>query len=106
MIDPTRLGRRGPQVRRSQVAIEVALTVYALIGAALVLRFVLLALGVDERVWAGATVYRLTDGIVWPLTLIPGAHRPLLGDAALPDLTVVLAVVLVPVGFLARDRSR
>ncbi len=106
MIDPTRLGRRGPQVRRSQVALEVVLTLYALVGAALVLRLVFLALGVDDRVWAGATIYNLTDRVVWPLTLLPGAERPLLGDAALPDLTVVAAVALVPVGLLARHRSR
>ncbi len=106
MIDPTRIGRRGPQVRRSQVALEVALTVYALIGAALLLRLVFLALGVDDRVWAGATIYAVTDSIVWPLRLLPGAERPLLGDAALPDLTVVAAVALVPVAFLASGRSR
>ncbi len=106
MIDPSRLGRRGPQVRRSQVALEVALTVYALVGAALVLRLVFQVIGVDDRVWAGAAVYNLTDRLVWPLTLLPGADRPLLGDAALPDLTAVVAVALVPVAFLARDRSR
>ena len=106
MIDPTRLGRRSPQVRRSQVAIEVALTVYALLGAALILRLVFLAIGVDDRVWAGATVYGLTNRLVWPLTLLPGANRPLLGDAALPDLTAVAVVALVPVALLARDRSR
>lgn len=106
MIDPSRLARRGPQLRRSQVAIEVALSVYALIGATLILRLVFLAIGIDDRVWAGAAVYSLTDRLVWPLTLLPGADRPLLGDAALPDLTVVAAVALVPVVFLVRDRSR
>ena len=106
MIDPSRLPRRGPQLRRPQVAIEVTLTLYALLGAALMLRFVFLAIGVDDQVWAGATIYGLTDRLVWPLTLLPGADRPLLGDAALPDLTAVAAVALVPIAFLARHRSR
>ena len=106
MIDPSRLPRRPPQLRRPQVAIEVALTLHALLGAALVLRLVFLIIRIDDRVWAGTAIYNLTDPLVWPLTILPGAGRPLLGDAALPDLTAVAAVALVPVALLARDRSR
>jgi hypothetical protein len=91
---------------RSQLALEVGLVIYAMGGAVLLVRLVLLLLGVDDRIWVGATIYRLTDSLVWLLTLLPGANRELLGRASLADLTAVAALVLVPLVVLARDRPR
>lgn len=101
-----RLGGRKVQVRRSQLALEVALTAYALVGAALVVRLALLILGVPGRVWSGETVYAVTDPLVWPLTQLPGGTTRLIGLATLADVTALAVVALVPIVLLARDRSR
>lgn len=101
-----RLGGRQVQVLRSQLALEVALTAYALVGAALVVRLALRLLGVPARVWAGESVYALTDPLVWPLQRLPGGTGELLGTATLADLTAVAIVALVPIALMARDRSR
>ena len=106
MITPNRLGRRSQQVRRSQLALEVALSAYALVAAALILRVGFLTLGVSGRVWAGAVIYRLTDPVVWPLTLLPSGRQIIVGNLSLPDLTAVGLVALVPLALVARNRSR
>ena len=104
MIQPPRLGGSNIQVLRSQLAFEVALTAYALVAAALLLRLVLLLIAVAPRVWSASIVYALTDPIVWPLGLFPGAGRELVGLATLPDLTAVAIVALIPLAMLARSR--
>lgn len=101
-----RLGGRNVQVLRSQLALEVALTAYALVAAALVVRVTLLILRVPARVWSGEIVYAVTDPLVWPLTLLPGGATRLIGAATLADVTALALVALVPVVLLARDRSR
>lgn len=106
MIQPPRLGGSKVQVFRSQLAAEVALTLYALIGAALLVRLVLLLLGIGADVWTGAAIRSVTSPILWPLTLLPGADRPLIGLATLPDFTVVAVILLVPLAFLARIGHR
>lgn len=106
MIQPPRLGGSTVPVLRSQIALELALTAYALLGAALSVRLAILLLGIGSQVWTGATIRSLTAPIVWPLTLLPGADRPLIGLATLPDFTAVAVVVLVPLALLARYRRR
>lgn len=101
-----RLGGRKVQVLRSQLALEVALTAYALVGAALVVRLALLVLQIPDRVWIGETVYAVTAPLVWPLTRLPGGATRLVGSATLADITALALVALVPVVLLARDRSR
>ena len=104
MIELPRPRRGTPQVARSQVALELVLNLYALLGVAIVARCLLLAIGVDRRLWIGALVYRLTDPLALPLTLLPGASRRLIGDLALPDVTLLAVLVLVPLGVLARGQ--
>ena len=104
MIETPRLGLRRNEVLRSQLAVEVALTAFALAGAALLLRVALLLLEPSARVWTVATIYAMTDPLVWPLTLVPGGNRPLLGAATLADLTAVALLALVPLALLARGR--
>lgn len=106
MNQPPRLGGRRVQVLRSQLALEVALTVYALIGAALIVRLALRLLNVPARVWAGESVYAVTDPLLWPLQRLPGGDRGLLGAATLADVTGVAIVALVPLALIVRDRSR
>ena len=106
MIEPPRLGRGYPLVRRSQLALEVALAAYALVGALLTVRLVFLIIGVGDRVWSGALLYRLTRPFARPLSLIPGSGIEVVGDASLADVTLVGVVVLVPLAMLARgDRG-
>ena len=106
MIELPRPRRGAPQVVRSQVALELCLNLYALLGVAIVARCLLLALGVDRRLWIGGLVYRLTDPLALPLTLLPGAARTLVGELALPDLTLLALLVLIPLGALARGPRR
>lgn len=101
MIELPRPRPGAPLVMRSQIALELCLNLYALLGVAIFARCLLLALGVDRRLWIGALVYRATDLLALPLTLLPGASRTLIGDAALPDLTLLALLVLVPLGALA-----
>ncbi|HET7093071.1 MAG TPA: hypothetical protein VFI22_06330, partial [Thermomicrobiales bacterium] len=61
----------------------------------LLLRLLLRLVGVDPRAWSRATVDHLTTPFVWPLALLPGGRRPLLGDATLPDLTVIAVCLLL-----------
>ena len=106
MIERPRLGRRQAQMMRSQLALEVALNAYALVAAALLLRLGFLLLEISPRVWTSAAIYGLTDPVVWPLTVLPGGDRRLLGDAALADVTAVAVLGLAALVVIARDRSR
>jgi hypothetical protein len=106
MIDPPRSIRRQTETLSSQLALELGVTVASLVGALALVRLLLLALGVTDRIWAGATVYGLTDPIVWLLTLLPGAGRQVVGKASLADLAAVAVVVLAPLVLLARRRPR
>lgn len=97
VIEPPRL-RSGSQEIRSQVALEIVLNLYALVGAAVLIRSVLLSLDVSDRVWIGRTVYGLTDLLVLPLKILPGADRVVVGALTLADATVLAGVVLMPLG--------
>ncbi len=105
MNQPFRLGSRNTEILRSHLTVEIALTTYAAVSALLIARLVILLLAVPQWIWIRETIGTLTDIFVWPLTLIPEATRPLLGDAALPDLTAVGVVVLVPLLLIARNRN-
>jgi hypothetical protein len=91
-LQPTRRSSRRIQ---PQLALEALLTAFALVFAALLLRLVLRLAAVNERAWTRATVDHLTAPFVWPLAHLPGGRRPIIGDATLPDLTVVAICVLL-----------
>ncbi|HEU0113529.1 MAG TPA: hypothetical protein VFQ80_02595 [Thermomicrobiales bacterium] len=94
MIQPPP-SRRSTRMVRPQLAAELLLTLFAIVFAALLLRLTLRLFGVDARAWSRATVDRLTFPFVWPLAQLPGGRQPLLGDATLPDVTVVAICVLL-----------
>lgn len=104
MIEPPR-PRRGSSDSRSPVAQELLLNLFALLGAAMLVRFLLLLLGVSGRVWIGETTYKVTNPIVRPLLWIPGADTTLIGAATLADVTLVALVILIPLGMVANRRS-
>lgn len=104
MIPPPRLGRRGPEVLRSQLALEVALVAYAAIAALLLLRVVFKAVEISPLVWAGSAVFALSDPLLIPLGFFAPARFPLLGDATLGDITLLGLLVLVPLALASQDR--
>jgi hypothetical protein len=107
-IDPPRSPRRGSaQELKSQLALELALNAYAVVGAAIVFRCLLLSLGVDEGVWIGSVFLQPTNVLVRPLSVLPGAEFELIGHLTLADATLLAMVILVPIGIVARPaRSR
>lgn len=105
MIEPPRLGQRGAQVLRSQLAMEVAVTTYALVGTLIILRLVLILLGVSNRVWTGEVVFSVTDAMLAPLVLVPGGNRLVVAQLTLADLTAVSLLALVPMALFAISRK-
>ncbi len=95
-----------PVFERSQVALELALITYSAVATMVIARLVLLAVGVDDRLWVGQFVFQFTDPAVSILQFLPGSDRSLLGNATLPDATLAAIIVLVPVASLARARPR
>ncbi|MDQ3043845.1 MAG: hypothetical protein M3R06_01660 [Chloroflexota bacterium] len=77
---------------------------YAFLTAAVLFRLVLVVLDTPERLWIATTVYGLTDPIVRPLRLLPGAERVLFFGITLPDATLVSILMLVPLWMLARPK--
>lgn len=106
MIGPPRLSRRNAQVVRSQFALELMLSALALAGGLVTLRLVFKVLSVPERVWTGSLIYSVTDRLVWPLTLLPGADRPVLAEASLSEVTAVAIFLMLPLLFAVRTRGR
>lgn len=102
MITSTRLRRRNAQVLRSQVALELALTLLAAVAGMMLLRALLLMASVDERTWSGTILATATTPVVMPLRLLPGGTRPLIGDASLADITAAVLLLAVPLFLLSR----
>src|SRR5262245_66110775 len=79
-IEPPRSPRRGAaQELKSQLALELALNAYAILGALVILRCLMLSLGVDDRLWIGSAVLGPTDILVRPFTMLPGSGFDLVG---------------------------
>lgn len=105
MIEPVGLRRAASRASRSTTAVELALNVFAAAGALLVVRLLLLILDVSARVWAGMTVYRITNPMVRPIEFIPGAQRHVIGAASLADVTAIAILLMVPLWLIARSRG-
>lgn len=107
-IEPPRSPRRGSaQELKSQLGLELALNAYAVVGAAVILRCLLLGLGIGDRLWIGSAILGPTDVLVKPLALLPGSGFVLVGRLTMADATLLAAIVLIPIGIVARpSRSR
>jgi hypothetical protein len=101
VIEPPSL-RGGGQEIKSQVALELLLNAYAIVGTAVVLRCLLRALGVGDHVWLGRTVYRLTSPLAAPLALLPGGSFQVHRSLTVADLTLLALLILLPLGAYAR----
>lgn len=95
--------RRGTiDVARSSLAVEILLNIYAIILVAVLARIVLLAASIVPTLPLSSWIYRLTDPFVSPFTSLPGANTKLFGDIMLPDATILVLLLMVPLVALAR----
>jgi hypothetical protein len=76
------------------------LNAYAIGGALIVFRALLKSLEVDRDLWVGGAIYGITDMIVRPISLFPGADTVITGELTLADATLLAGVILFPLGFL------
>lgn len=101
LIQTTQRREAASQERQSQVALELLLNVYAIVGSLVIIRCLLLLLQVGDRIWIGRTVFRLTHLFVLPFTLLPGSSRIMVGDLTVGDLTLLAIVIMFPLGIYA-----
>ena len=86
----------------SQLAVELALTAYAVVAGLVIIRALLLSVGISGSLWVGSFVYGLTDPIAAILKLLPGAEFTIINRLTLADVTMVAGVVAFPLFLLAR----
>jgi hypothetical protein len=91
---------------RSQVALELLLNGYAAGAALIMLRTLLLALGVDQHLWIGRTIYGPSRLLIMPFKIVPGSGLEVVGHLTLADATVFAAVILFPLGMLMLGERR
>ena len=89
------------QELQSQLALELILNLYAVIGSLILIRCLLLFLGVDDRVWIGRTIYKISGPFVKPFTFLPGSGLTIVGDLTVADFTLLAIVILFPLGVYA-----
>jgi hypothetical protein len=92
-------------VARSQLALRLGLALYAALCTAVALRTVVLLLGFPGSVETVGAIVSISDPIVAPLKLVPGAARPVVGSATLADLTTAVILLAVPMPFLGRREA-
>jgi hypothetical protein len=105
MIDPAL--RQSRRAGSSQLAMELLLTAYAAVSAIILLRTVLAAMDVTDRIWIGSFIFGITDHVTRYLDRLPGASMEILFNLSVSDLTLLAPVVLFPLGLIAtggRDR--
>jgi hypothetical protein len=90
----------------SNLPILLLLNAYAAAGALFVSRAVLRALEISDQYWVGRQIFRVTDPFAKILSIVPGASRTYTGALSLADLTLVIGVILLPLGILAFGGKR
>lgn len=99
--------RNRDNAARSQLATELLMLAWSAVSTAIVLRTVLVALDISERVWLGSFVYGMFEPVTDVLARLPGGTREIIGRLTLMDVTLLAIVVLFPLGVIAtggRDR--
>lgn len=86
----------------SQLAIELALTGYAIVAGFVIIRALLLSVGISGSLWVGSFIYGITDPFASILKLVPGGDFRIINRLTLADLTMLAAVVAFPLFLLAR----
>jgi hypothetical protein len=73
---------------------------YAAAGALFISRAVLKALEISDQYWVGRQIFTATNPFARVLEIIPGASRTFVGALSLSDVTLVIGVILLPLGIL------
>ncbi|MDQ2683245.1 MAG: hypothetical protein M3Y37_06930 [Chloroflexota bacterium] len=85
---------------KSQLPTIILLNMYAAAAALFVSRAALKAFEISERYWVGRQIFSATDPFARVLELLPGATNRYVGQMTLGDLTLVIGVILFPLGIL------
>lgn len=93
--------QRRMESSRSTLPTELVLAGYSAVTALILLRTVFVVLDVSGRVWTGQFVYGLFEPVTNVLALIPGAERVLIWNLSMVDLTLLVPVLLFPLGMIA-----
>jgi hypothetical protein len=106
LLEPSRRREASNQELQSQLALELLLNLYAVVASLVLLRNLLLLLGVDDGIWIGRTIYRLSRPFTLPFELLPGSSTIIIGDVTLGDLTLLAIVIMFPLGVYAQGTRR
>jgi hypothetical protein len=106
LIQATQRREASSEELQSQLALELILNVYAVVGSLILIRCLLLLLQVGDRIWIGRTVYKFSHPFVLPFTLLPGSSRVIIGDLTVGDLTLLAIVIMFPLGVYAYGTRR
>lgn len=98
--------RRIQMSTRSQLATELLLTAFAIVGSIIVLRTLLVMLDISDRIWIGEFIYGLTSPVTRVLEFLPGANRELYRNLTTVDLTLLAFLPLFLLGVIATGRGR
>jgi hypothetical protein len=98
--------RRAQTATSSQLATELLLTAFAIVGSIIVLRTVLVVLDVSDRIWIGDFVYGLTRPVTDLLEYLPGSGRVVYANLTVVDLTLLGALFLFLLGIIATGGQR
>lgn len=94
------------QSTRSQLATELLLTLFAVVGSIIVLRTLLVILDVSDRIWIGRCVFGLTRPVTDLLDFLPGSQRIVYGRLNVVDVTLLSVLVLFLLGLIATGGRR
>ena len=92
--------------QKSELPLVLLLNAYAVAGALFISRAILKALEISEQYWVGRQVFRATNPFARILEILPGSSRIFTGQLSLADVTLVLGVILFPLGVLGFSGRR
>jgi uncharacterized protein YggT (Ycf19 family) len=75
------------------------------VGSIILLRTVLVALDVNDRIWIGRFVYGITEPVTRVLDFLPGSGRKLYGNLTTVDFTLLAFMCLFLLGVIATGRQ-
>lgn len=84
----------------SNVPLLLTLNGYAALGALFMSRAVLKSLEISDTYWVGRQIFRVTNPFARILEIIPSASQTYVGALSLADMTLVIGVILLPLGIL------
>src|SRR5215218_3543731 len=105
MIYQGRSRRAAALTARSQLALRLAIAVYAALCAAIALRCAILILDLPASVWSVGAILSASSPVVRPFSVVPAASRVVVGALTLSDLTATLLLLALPLALLGRRQG-